>query len=180
MIATHDKIPDWFDQVVAEDDDAFFAEDFAYAVWIENGGTDDDFVKLQSLMQTLNMSVEDVAVEPKQKPIETIHDLDGLLTAKQAAVRLNITVEQLGKFVEDGAIRYINTGRGKKRPRYRFDPTDLDAFKVSRSTLESPSCPSSSRKRVSRTIGTASKSNVVGFTALHAARMRKTPRGTKR
>lgn len=107
-------------------------------------------------------------------------DPRGLLDANHAAARLNITTEQLLAHVGDGAIRYINIGRGTKRPRYRFDPADLDAFKESRSTLEQPTCPSLSPKRASRITGIASKSNVVGFTALRAARLAKKPNGSKR
>jgi hypothetical protein len=38
----------------------------------------------------------------------------------QAAAYLNITPEQLLLFVGDGELRFVNVGRGKKRPRYRF------------------------------------------------------------
>jgi hypothetical protein len=64
---TAPTIPSWFDEAVAQDEDACFAEDAQYAVWIENGGTDDDFVRLQRLLQTLDVSVEDDATEPKPK-----------------------------------------------------------------------------------------------------------------
>jgi excisionase family DNA binding protein len=111
-------------------------------------------------------------------PPKPDRDPDALLTAAEAAARLSITVEQLIAHVEDGALRYINVGRGKKRPRYRFSPSDLEEFKATRSTLEN-ACPSSSRKNQRPTTGTASKSNVVGFTALRNARLGKTPSGSK-
>jgi hypothetical protein len=104
----------------------------------------------------------------------------GLLTAAQAAGDLNITVEQLLQHVKDGALRYINVGRGRKRPRYRFEPSDLDAFKAARTTLEQQPCPSSSRRSPHPISGSVSKSNVVGFSARRAARLEKTPSGSKR
>ena len=119
--------------------------------------------------------------EPKRKrePVTDNVDPDALLTAARAAARLSITVAQLTAHVEDGALKYINVGRGKKKPRRRFSPSDLEEFKAARSTLEK-SCPSSSQRSPRPITGTASKSNVVGFSALRAARMKKTPSGSKR
>jgi hypothetical protein len=105
-------------------------------------------------------------------------DPDSLLTAREAADHLNITVEQLLQHVKGGALRYINVGCGDKRPRYRFAPSDLDAFKTSRSTLERR-CRSSSRKSPSRITGTASSSNVVGFSARRAALLAAKPKKSK-
>jgi excisionase family DNA binding protein len=119
-----------------------------------------------------------LGLDKKAKP-EPVRDPDGLLTSSEAAAQLGITVEQLIAHVDDGTIRAINVGRGKIRPRYRFDPADLDVFKTSR-TKEHKPCPSSSPKRASRTTGSASSSNVVGFSALHAARLAKKPSGSKR
>jgi excisionase family DNA binding protein len=120
-----------------------------------------------------------VTYVPKPKRVIP-RDPDALLTAAQAAARLSITVEQLIAHVEDGGLRYINVGRGKKKPRRRFSESDLEEFKAARSTLEKTSCPSSSRKSPRPTTGTASKSNVVGFSALRAARMKRTPSGSRR
>lgn len=53
-----------------------------------------------------------------------------LRTPKQAAARLQMSVEQLTAFARDGDIRYINTGRGKKIPRRMFTDRDLDDFAV--------------------------------------------------
>jgi excisionase family DNA binding protein len=105
-------------------------------------------------------------------------DPDALLTADQAAAYLGVTVEQLTAHVKGGAIKYINVGRGEKKPRYRFTRADLDTFKSDRTTTEQP-CPSSSRKNPRHTTGSISKSNVVGFTALRAARLAKKPSGSK-
>lgn len=45
---------------------------------------------------------------------------DKLLDPKEAAARLNITEEQVRAFARDGDLKFINMGRGAKRPRYRF------------------------------------------------------------
>jgi hypothetical protein len=118
------------------------------------------------------------AMKAKRRPPR---DPDGLLTAAQAAARLGITVEHLMAHVQDGAIKSINVGRGKKKARYRFAPADLDAFKIERTSMEQPApCRFSSRKSPRPITGSASKSNVVGFTALRAARLAKKPKGSKR
>ena len=51
-----------------------------------------------------------------------------LRTPKEAAERLHTSVEQLTAFVRDGELKYINLGRGKKRPRRMFTDEDLDEF----------------------------------------------------
>src|ERR1700681_4055563 len=89
-----------------------------------------------------------------------------LLTLREAAARLNITPNQVRGLIDDGNLKYINVGRGKIKPRYRFAETDIDEFLDRRRTREEPSCLSSSRKSPRRTIGSVSKSTVIGFTAL--------------
>src|SRR5262245_49785825 len=49
-----------------------------------------------------------------------------LLTKKEAARLLHISGEQLSGFVRDGELRYVNLGRGKKRPRMMFARQDID------------------------------------------------------
>ena len=51
-----------------------------------------------------------------------------LRTPKEAAERLQTSVEQLTGFVRDGELKYVNLGRGKKRPRRMFTDEDLDEF----------------------------------------------------
>jgi hypothetical protein len=108
----------------------------------------------------------------KRKP----RDPDGLLDAAQAAERLNITIEQLMAHVDDGALRYVNVGRGSKRPRYRFKPADIDEFESNRTTQGRASCRFSKQQSPRRTTGTASTSNVVGFMAQRAARLARKPK----
>jgi excisionase family DNA binding protein len=96
-----------------------------------------------------------------------------LLTLDEAAARLSVSVDQLKKFVADGDLNFVNLGRGKKRPRYRFNPTDLDEFVASRTKREQPTCQSFERKSRVRTFGSTSGSTVVGFMAQRAARLGK-------
>ena len=98
---------------------------------------------------------------------------DELFDSKEAAADLRITVDQLLKFVHDGEIGYVNVGRGRKRPRYRFRRDDLEDFKERRRRREAP-CPSI-RTRVPRTTVSTSSSVVVGFMAQRAARHARKP-----
>jgi hypothetical protein len=104
----------------------------------------------------------------KPKPAETGEieppaRQDGLFTMREAAAHLNVTDEQLAGFLGDGALSYINVGRGKLRPRIRFTKQDLDAFIEQRRQREA-SCPST-RGRTARSITTTSSSKVIGFAA---------------
>jgi excisionase family DNA binding protein len=94
---------------------------------------------------------------------------DGLLTIDEAAAYLHITDEQLGSFVKQGAIQYVNVGRGKLRPRIRFTSSDLDAFIERRRQQEAPCL--STESRTARSSISTSSSNVIGFTALRNARL---------
>ncbi|WP_074830398.1 MULTISPECIES: helix-turn-helix domain-containing protein [Bradyrhizobium] len=100
-----------------------------------------------------------------------------LLDKKEAAKRLKITEDQLAGLVEDGEISYINTGRGKKRPRRRFTEKDLEEFVERRRRRES--CLSTSPKN-HRSTNTISGSGVIGFTARRNAQIAKTPKNSKR
>lgn len=51
-----------------------------------------------------------------------------LLTLKEAAARLTSTTDQVMGLVADGELKFINVGRGKLKPRYRFDEADIDDF----------------------------------------------------
>src|SRR5262249_31744438 len=52
--------------------------------------------------------------DPTPEPSTREHDPNALLTMTQAAARLGITIEQLKAHVADGALRFINVGRGSK------------------------------------------------------------------
>ena len=49
------------------------------------------------------------------KPVTNPERGDGLLSLDEAAQHLSATGEQVMGFVQDGELRYINVGRGKKR-----------------------------------------------------------------
>ncbi|MGB3865052.1 MAG: helix-turn-helix domain-containing protein [Xanthobacteraceae bacterium] len=94
--------------------------------------------------------------------------LTRLLTPKEAAARLAITVDHLAGLVKDGEIAYIFVGRGEKRPRRRFTEADLDAFIERRRRREVYLPP---RVKTRRMTTSASRSEAVGFTALRNARV---------
>ena len=106
------------------------------------GDSGEDTVKL----------VEPVEPEPvkrtrKRKVSIPDDHVPELLTLDQAAAYLNITDEQVAAFIADGTLDYINVGRGKKRPRYRFTKQDLDAFIERRRQREVQCLSTSTRSR---------------------------------
>jgi excisionase family DNA binding protein len=103
---------------------------------------------------------------------------EGLLTLDQAAIYPNITDEQVLAFIKDGTLDYINLGRGKKRPRYRFKKQDLDAFIEHRRQKEAPCLSTSQRSH--RSTPSTSKSVVIGFTAQRNAKLAAKPKPTRR
>lgn len=105
-------------------------------------------------------------------------DPNTLLTLDQAATRLNTTANQVKRFIEDGELRFVNVGRGPKRPRYRITNGDLDALVESRTKQEHP-CRSIDRKSLHRNIGLTSRPVVVGFMARHAALLSARPKSLK-
>jgi hypothetical protein len=98
-----------------------------------------------------------------------------LKTAKQAAERLHTSVEQLIGFVRDGELRYVNLGRGKKRPRRMFTDEDLDEFIERRKRKEAGLCPSTNQPS-RRTGNMTSKSEVIAFSARPNARAAAKPK----
>jgi excisionase family DNA binding protein len=85
-----------------------------------------------------------------------------LRTPKEAAERLQTSVEQVTGFVRDGELRYVNIGRGKKRPRRMFTDDDLDEFIERRKRRDA--CLSTSQQS-RRTGSMTSKSAVIAFSA---------------
>jgi len=93
-----------------------------------------------------------------------------LLSPKIAACRLGISTKTLKGHVDDGELRYINVGRGKKKTRRMFTGSDLDEFIERRGRRDVP-CQSTNIKKVRSTTSTSS-SKVIGFTDLRDARTR--------
>src|SRR4029077_3967851 len=83
-----------------------------------------------------------------------------LLTSKEAAADLRITVKQLLGFAREGEIKYIDLSRrgNKKKPYYRFEPEDLAAFKERRKRCDESS-PHSSSHRAKNFMSPMSRSN---------------------
>jgi hypothetical protein len=107
--------------------------------------------------------------------------MSDLLTLEETAARLKSTREQVMGFVDDGDLIYINVGRGKLRPRYRFSPTDIDDFEETRRTRKEPnSCQFTDRKSPRRIIGSTFSSTVVGFTARRNVQLAKKPKNLNR
>lgn len=96
-----------------------------------------------------------------------------LLSAKEAAERLQITKDQLAALVQDGELAYINVGRGKKRPRRRYTDQDIDELVDRRRRREV--CLSGNPK-AHRSTATTSGSAVIGFMARLNAPPAKKPR----
>jgi excisionase family DNA binding protein len=115
-----------------------------------------------------NPGSQDLTCKPTRK-VPGIADEAGLLMIDQAAAYLNVTEDQVAGFVQDGELSYINMGRGKKRARYRFTKSDLDAFIEQRRRRE-VFCQSTNPKS-RRSTTTPSRSVVVGFTARRNARL---------
>lgn len=96
------------------------------------------------------------------------NDNSRLLTPEQAALRLNITNDQLSALTKDGEIAYINVGRGKKRPRRRYKEEFINEFEARRTRREVP-CQYTGTS-VRRTISTTSNTPAIGFLAARNAR----------
>jgi excisionase family DNA binding protein len=86
-----------------------------------------------------------------------------LFTRREAARRLHISSDQLAKLVYDGELKYVNVGRGKKRPRMRFTDSDIADF-IERRSRREPACLST-RTNLKTPIASISGSEVIGFTA---------------
>ena len=125
----------------------------------------------------------DVFLNPAQRPIQkqAAHRVrssipnDGLRTPTEAAARLQISAKQLRAFVRSGELRYVNVGRGSKKPRIRFTDADLTEFIAARTRRNNPPCPSTSR-RTHRTTNMTSSGEVIGFTARRNARAAEKPK----
>src|SRR5260221_9628468 len=108
-------------------------------------------------------------MESEKEVTESTAGPANLLTLNEAAARLRITPDQVKGLVDDGKLKYINVGRGKKTPRYRFAETDLADFIDARRTREEPRWQFSKRPGRRSTSMTQS-SKVIGFAALREQR----------
>ena len=99
---------------------------------------------------------------------------DTLLTPKEVAADLRCTPKTVLGHVRDGSLRYVNVGRGRLKPSYRFFPTDVAEFKERRAKRDAP-CQSIG-PRARRTSTSTSKCEVYDFTALRDAGISGKPR----
>jgi hypothetical protein len=93
-----------------------------------------------------------------------------LLTPKMAAADLGISTKTLTGHADDGELRYINVGRGKKKKRRMYTRADLEEFKERRAQRE-VRCLSTGTKRA-RSTTSISNSKATAFTDLRDARTR--------
>jgi hypothetical protein len=113
------------------------------------------------------------AILPKRRHVPRPAVPDGLRTASQAAAKLGCSIKTLKGHVATGALRYVDIGHGKKRPRRMFTDQDINDF-IARQTREASPCPSTASP--ARPIGISiSSGRVIAFTDLQ-----KRPRGAKR
>lgn len=109
---------------------------------------------------------------------------DQLLTPKEAAARLAITVDQLADLVMDGAIAYIAVGRGSIRPRRRYTEADLNDF-IERRRQREVSLPTNigrGARNNSLKIGRAQRfeSRPIGFMALREEMLARRRKGSNK
>ena len=64
-----------------------------------------------------------------------------LLTPREAAAELRCSVKILHRLVASGALRYIQVGQTKLRPRKMFTPGDLEKFIADQTRRETPLAP---------------------------------------
>ena len=90
-----------------------------------------------------------------------------LKTPEQAAEFLQCSPKQVHAHAKSGELRYVDIGRGSKRPRRRFIDADLIDFAESRRRREAPTCQSTNQ-RAHRTTTSTSNCEVLDFAALQA------------
>jgi hypothetical protein len=101
---------------------------------------------------------------------------EGLRTADEAAAKLRCSIKTLRGHVRSGALRYVVTGHGIKRPHKMFTDADIDEFIANQTRKEAPaSCPSL-RTPARRSSGTTSRSEVIAFSARPNARTAAKPK----
>lgn len=72
-----------------------------------------------------------------------------LMTPAQAAIELGISGRQLRDLTADGAIPYIDVGRGKREAR-RYEPSDIETFKQERRRIAGPPASALGRRRTAK------------------------------
>jgi hypothetical protein len=96
-----------------------------------------------------------------------------LLTPKQAAAKLSMSVKTLMEHVRTGRLRYIDIGSGGVRKRHRFTTYNLQTFIENQKVREVPKCLSTSAPTSKHTASTF-KSGVTDFQAIPKPETKKT------
>src|SRR5262245_47803221 len=99
-----------------------------------------------------------------------------LRTPREAAALLRCSIKTLRGHVARGALKYVQTGLGTKRPRRAFTDDDLQDFIAAQTRKDVPTCPSTATR--ARHTGTSTSNGAVtAFTALrkqqHGAKPKK-------
>jgi excisionase family DNA binding protein len=87
-----------------------------------------------------------------------------LLSPREAAKALNISVDTLRDHVAQGSIRYVQIGASKRRPRKAFTPGDLEEFITNQTRRSAALCPST-KIRARHSGSMTSSAEVVAFAA---------------
>jgi excisionase family DNA binding protein len=100
-----------------------------------------------------------------------------LLTVREAADRLGISVKTLRGHIRTGRLRYLSVGLGERRQAYRIEENDLEVFKeaIGRRNPEAGPCQST-RRKTPRITNMTSNYRAIGFTALRNARASEKPK----
>jgi excisionase family DNA binding protein len=105
--------------------------------------------------------------------VETVKNR--LIGLEDAARYLGVCERHLRKIIKDGKIKFVDLGT-KKRPAYRFRPSDIDEFIDRRTMICQPKQSQASLKEV-KTGTTISNYKVIDFAALHASVTVAKPKG---
>lgn len=100
--------------------------------------------------------------------------MTALLTPAEVADRLRCSRKTVAEHVNNGDLKYVIIGRGKKRARRMFTEADVDEFIVRQTRRDMP-CQSTN-PRARRSTSSTSGGEVIGFTALRERRNAEKPK----
>jgi excisionase family DNA binding protein len=131
-----------------------------------------DLGRIYTSKEAIGMLARCISRKPPPKPPDPPRGVDGLMTPKQAAATLGVSVKTLLEHVEAGAISFINVGT-KTRQIRRFAKYTLDRF-IEKRKKEFAPCPPSSVPALKST-ATTSGSKAVDFLAVPKPQPRRRP-----
>jgi hypothetical protein len=95
-------------------------------------------------LKALDLVIENIWIKD-EKPAKSRRTRprlpDGLRTLREGAERLGCSVKTLQGHIASGALKYVVTGHGNKRPRKMLTDADLDDF-IANQTRKDVPCPS--------------------------------------